>query len=128
VTAAQVREVVGRLRTAGQFRDGDPDILLVSDSGYDVATSSDTSRYGTAHIATWDRLHPKLSHRGPWADYERPPPIKVKLSGHINNKERASPCESSSSIRRPNTAPSRNAVELPGSTGRKQSSVDREAG
>jgi hypothetical protein len=116
-TAAQVREVVGRLRTARQVRDGDPDILLVFDSGYDVVTRlaflladlpvqllgrlrSDrvlqfpaprpgrtgrparhgqefkfadpsgwpepdvtTSSYGTAHTATWDRLHPKLSHR-----------------------------------------------------------------
>lgn len=36
VTAAQVREVVERLRQAGQHRDGDPDILLVFDAGYDV--------------------------------------------------------------------------------------------
>ena len=65
--------------------------LLADPSGWpesDMATSSDTSRYGTAHIATWDRLHPKRSHRGPWADYEGPPPIKVRLSGHINNTER----------------------------------------
>jgi DDE superfamily endonuclease len=36
VTAAQVREVVGRLAGAGQWRDGDPDILVVFDSGYDL--------------------------------------------------------------------------------------------
>lgn len=36
VTAAQVREVVGRLQQSGQHRDGDPDILLVFDAGYDV--------------------------------------------------------------------------------------------
>jgi hypothetical protein len=36
VTAAQVREVVGRLRSAGQWREGDPDILVVFDGGYDL--------------------------------------------------------------------------------------------
>ena len=36
VTAAQVREVVGRLIAAGQHREGDPDILVVFDAGYDV--------------------------------------------------------------------------------------------
>ena len=132
VTAAQVREVIGRLRAAGHVTDGDPDVLLVFDSGYDVTrlaflladlpvqllgrlrsdrvllfpapppgrtgrparhgteftfadpdswpepevtTTSDTSRYGTAHTATWNRLHPRLSHRGAWADHEGPPPI-----------------------------------------------------
>ncbi|MCJ0907227.1 transposase [Rhodococcus sp. ARC_M6] len=37
VTATQVRGVVGRLRAAGQHRDGDPDILLVFDAGYELA-------------------------------------------------------------------------------------------
>lgn len=36
VTAAQVREVVERIRDAGQHRPGDPDILIVFDAGYDV--------------------------------------------------------------------------------------------
>ena len=36
VTAAQVREVVGRLIAAGHWRDGDPDILVVFDAGYDL--------------------------------------------------------------------------------------------
>jgi hypothetical protein len=36
VTAAQVRDVVGRLIAAGQHRPGDPDILIVFDAGYDV--------------------------------------------------------------------------------------------
>jgi DDE superfamily endonuclease len=36
VTAAQVREVVERIREAGQHRPGDPDILIVFDAGYDV--------------------------------------------------------------------------------------------
>jgi hypothetical protein len=36
VTATQVRGVIQRLRQAGQHRDGDPDILVVFDAGYDV--------------------------------------------------------------------------------------------
>ncbi len=36
VTAAQLREVVGRLIVAGQWRPGDCDIEIVTDSGYDI--------------------------------------------------------------------------------------------
>jgi hypothetical protein len=36
VTAAQIRELVGRLRDAGQWKDGNPPILIVMDAGYDV--------------------------------------------------------------------------------------------
>jgi hypothetical protein len=36
VTAAQLREVVGRLIAAGHWCPGDPDILIVMDAGYDV--------------------------------------------------------------------------------------------
>ncbi|WP_268249174.1 transposase [Nocardiopsis terrae] len=36
LTAAQLREVVNRLITAGYWCPGDPDILIVMDSGYDV--------------------------------------------------------------------------------------------
>jgi hypothetical protein len=36
VTAEQLRGVVGRLVAAGHWRDGDPDILIVADAGYDI--------------------------------------------------------------------------------------------
>jgi len=36
VTAAQVREVVTRIRDAGHWRDGDPPVLVVFDAGYDL--------------------------------------------------------------------------------------------
>ena len=36
VTAAQVREVTGRIIAAGHWRDGDPDIVVVFDAGYDL--------------------------------------------------------------------------------------------
>ncbi|HEV3287494.1 MAG TPA: NF041680 family putative transposase, partial [Streptosporangiaceae bacterium] len=36
VTAAQVRDVITRLITAGHWRDGDPAVLVIFDAGYDV--------------------------------------------------------------------------------------------
>src|SRR2546421_7113438 len=36
VTAAQVRDVITRLITAGHWRDGDPPILVIFDAGYDL--------------------------------------------------------------------------------------------
>ncbi|MCX5433029.1 transposase [Streptomyces sp. NBC_00257] len=36
VTAGQMRELVERLMAAGQWKDGDPDVLIVVDAGYDV--------------------------------------------------------------------------------------------
>lgn len=35
-TAGQIRDLVARLRTAGQWADGDPPVLVVCDAGYDV--------------------------------------------------------------------------------------------
>jgi len=40
ITAAQLREVTGRLIEAGHWTHGDPDILLVMDAGYDVTRLS----------------------------------------------------------------------------------------
>jgi hypothetical protein len=37
VTAAQVRDVAHRLIAAGQWRDGDPNILVVFDAGHDLS-------------------------------------------------------------------------------------------
>lgn len=135
VTAGQVRDVVTRLIDAGQWRDGDPAIVIVLDAGYDitrlaflladlpvemvgrlrsdrvlrfpapaarrdgrpgrppkhgaefrladpaswpaaqVATSTETSRYGTATAQAWDRLHPRLTHRSAWAGHDGTLPI-----------------------------------------------------
>ena len=128
VTANQLRAVIGRLITVGQWRAGDPRILIVADAGYDVirlayvladlpvellgrlrsdrvlrlpkpprlpgaigrppkhgpeialdkpaswpapqhTTSTDTSRYGIAVATSWDRVHPRLTHRGCWIDH-----------------------------------------------------------
>ena len=134
VTASQLRAVVQRLIAAGQWRPGDPDILIVADTGYDVtrlafvladlpvqllgrlrsdrvlrlpapprrpgtlgrpakhggefaladpatwpqpATTSttQTSRYGTATATSWDRLHPRLTHRTCWQDHDGDLPV-----------------------------------------------------
>jgi len=135
VTAAQVREVAGRIIAAGHWRDGDPDILVIFDAGYDpmrlacrladlpvqvlgrlrsdrvlhfpappgrrdgkpgrpprhgtelkladektwpaphVTTVTATTRYGTAVACSWDRLHPRLTHRSAWLDHHGPLPV-----------------------------------------------------
>jgi hypothetical protein len=137
VTAAQLRAVVGRLQSAGHWRPGDPPIMVVFDSGYDVhrlafvladlpleligriradrvlcgpalprpvgrrgpigrlhrhgpamalaaaatwpapaaQTATDTPRYGRAQATGWQRMHPRLEHRGSWADHPGPLPI-----------------------------------------------------
>lgn len=134
VTADQVRDVVERLISAGQWGADDEDILVVFDAGYDVtrltflladlpvqlvgrlrsdrvlhypaptrrpgttgrrprhgpefklpdpaswpapdvATTTETTRYGTATAQAWDRLHPRVTHRGAWADHDGQLPI-----------------------------------------------------
>lgn len=125
VTAAQLRQVVTDLITAGQWQPGDPDILIVADAGYDlprlaflladlpvavlgrmrsdrvlrraapphtpgtmgrprrhggefvfgdpatwgqpqVTTTTETRLYGPALARSWNRLHPRLTHRSAW--------------------------------------------------------------
>ncbi len=122
MTAARLREVVTRIIEAGHWHDGDPDILVVLDSGYDltrlawllkdlpveimgrlrsdrvmyfpaparqpgangrpvrhgaafkladerswpapaVTAVTGTTRYGTARVAAWGRLHQRLASR-----------------------------------------------------------------
>ncbi|WP_369776996.1 NF041680 family putative transposase [Streptomyces sp. R33] len=134
VTAGQLRELVERLITAGQWQTGDLDILVVADAGYDAPrlahllrdlpvqvlarmrsdrvlrraapsrqphtmgrpprhggefvfgqpdtwgtpdteTVTDTRLYGTATARSWDRLHPKLTHRSSWAAADGTLPI-----------------------------------------------------
>lgn len=37
----------------------------------DVTTVTDTTRYGTATATAWDRMHPRLTHRGPWLNHAK---------------------------------------------------------
>jgi hypothetical protein len=134
VTADQLRAVVARLIEAGQWRPGDPHILIVADAGYDITrlaflladlpvellgrlrsdrvlrlptpprppaavgrppkhgpeialdrpaswptpqhtTSTKTTRYGTAVVTSWDRVHPRLTRRGCWIDHNDDLPV-----------------------------------------------------
>lgn len=134
VAAAQLRAVVEQLIAAGHWREGDPEIWIVGDTGYDGprltflltdlpvrvlvrvrsdrvmafpaaprragtvgrgarhgakftfkdsrtwpeavhSTTTQTTRYGAAQARSWDRLHPKLTHRGTWADHDGDVPI-----------------------------------------------------
>ena len=38
-------------------------------------TSTDTTRYGTATATSWDRVHPRLTHRGCWLDHDGELPV-----------------------------------------------------
>jgi hypothetical protein len=126
VTARQLRDLLHRLITAGQWQEGDPDVLVIADAGYDAPrlafllkdlpvqvlarmrsdrvlrravpprqphtmgrpprhggefvfgqpdtwgvpdteTVTDTRLYGIARARSWDRLHPRLTHRSSWA-------------------------------------------------------------
>jgi DDE superfamily endonuclease len=137
VTADQLRAVVARLRTAGQWQVGDPPMPVVLDAGYDVCrlaylladlpiqligriradrimlttvappppggrrptgrprrhgavmtlaepgswpepttqSTTETARYGAAQALSWDRMHPRLTHRGAWAAHPGRLPI-----------------------------------------------------
>lgn len=134
LAATQLRTVIDALITAGHWHEGDPQIWIVGDSGYDgprlallladlpvrvlvrlrsdrvlafpapprrpgtrgrsirhgarfvftdppswpapaQATTTDTTRYGTVHAQSWDRLHPTLTRTGSWAGHEGPLPI-----------------------------------------------------
>jgi hypothetical protein len=134
VTARQLRAVITRLTTAGHWHEGDPNMLIVMDSGYDVTrlafvladlpvdvlgrirsdrvlrlpkpprlpgtvgrppkhgpefalstpatwpepahtTITETTRYRTATASSWDRVHPRLTHRGCWLDHDGALPV-----------------------------------------------------
>ena len=154
VTADQLRGVVERLIAAGQWQAGNPDILIVSDAGYDVTrlpwvlrdlpvelvgrvrsdrvmrlpkpprmhgvngrrpkhgpefrfikpetwpepaitTVTDTTNYGIAETQAWDRVHPRLTHRSSWLDYDGELPLVegtlIRLKVEHLSKERDAP-------------------------------------
>ncbi|MFI0898207.1 NF041680 family putative transposase [Streptomyces sp. NPDC020983] len=134
VTADQLRSVVERLVAAGHWAEGEPDVLMVMDGGYDVTrlafvladlpmelfgrirsdrvlrlpkpprlhgtngrppkrgpefalnkpatwpppqhtTTTATTRYGAATADSWDRVHPRLTHRTCWLGHEGELPV-----------------------------------------------------
>jgi len=155
VTAAQVRDVVTRVIAAGHWKPGDPGILVVFDSGYDLtrlawllaglpvevlgrlrsdrvmyfpaparepgatgrpprhgaalrlpapetwpapASSAVTgTRYGTAAVMAWGRLHQKLTSRAGWEDHHGELPvvegtlIRLHVTDHLPGYRRLEP-------------------------------------
>jgi hypothetical protein len=134
LAAGQLRAVVERLIAVGHWTEGDPEIWIVGDTGYDGprlaflladlpvqvlvrvrsdrvmyfptpprapgalgrparhgaeftfkdtrtwpasahTTTTQTSRYGAAVARSWDRLHPRLTHRGVWTDHDGDLPV-----------------------------------------------------
>ncbi len=134
ITAEQLRAVIARLIAVGHWREGDRDIVIVADAGYDITrlafvlgdlpvellgrvrsdrvlrlptpprragttgrplkhgpdfalakpetwpepqhtTTTQTTRYGVATATSWDRLHPRLTRRGCWADHDGELPV-----------------------------------------------------
>jgi hypothetical protein len=63
---------VGQPRRHGAFLD------LDQPAGHpcpQVTTVTETSRYGTARVDAWDRVHPRLTRRAGWAGHTGPLPI-----------------------------------------------------
>ena len=59
------------VRHGAEFALADP----ASWPGPQVTTSTVTSRYGVAVASAWDRLHPRLTHRGAWLDHPGELPV-----------------------------------------------------
>jgi hypothetical protein len=63
---------IGRpAKHGGEFHFADPGTWPEPD----VVTRTDTSRYGAACATAWDRLHPRLTRRAAWLDYDRDLPV-----------------------------------------------------
>jgi len=61
---------IGRPRRHGHRRGcADPNTWPTPD----VESTTTDSRYGTVKVSAWHGLHPKLGHRGHWADHDQSP-------------------------------------------------------
>lgn len=65
VTAAQLRRVLERLIAAGQYRPGDPDIVIVVDAGYDVTYLAHVLADLPVVLAGRQRSNRVFYHRAP---------------------------------------------------------------
>ena len=92
VTAAQVREVVARIIGAGHWHDGDPDILVVFDSGYDLTRLA--WLLADLPVEIMGRL------RSDRVMYFPAPPVPPGRPGRAGGRPGTGPC-SSSPTRRP---------------------------
>ena len=106
VTARQVREVVARIIDAGHWHDGDPDILVIFDAGYDLTRLAwllADLPVGVLGRLRSDRvLYFPVPARGPGTN-GRPPGTVPCLSSRISGPGRTR--RSPPSPRPPGTAP-----------------------
>ncbi|MEV6765030.1 transposase [Streptomyces sp. NPDC051105] len=61
----------------------------------EVTTATDTVNYGKAETQAWDRVHPRLTHRSAWLEYDGELPViegtLVRLKVEHLSKEREAP-------------------------------------
>ena len=65
-------------RTNGRPRKHGGEFALTDEASWpapDVQTTNETTRYGTATVKAWNRLHPRLTHRGAWTDHDGELPV-----------------------------------------------------
>ncbi|MGI5251895.1 NF041680 family putative transposase [Actinacidiphila glaucinigra] len=100
VTAAQIQDLLARLREAGQWREGDPEVLFVLDSGYDIVRLTWLLRHEPVRLLgriRADRVmyHPPGRRKGPTkgrqprhgeafrlADSTHPDPVQESTTRH----------------------------------------------
>ncbi|WP_392567640.1 transposase [Actinacidiphila glaucinigra] len=100
VTAAQIQDLLVRLREAGQWREGDPEVLFVLDSGYDIVRLTWLLRHEPVRLLgriRADRVmyHPPGRRKGPTkgrqprhgeafrlADSTHPDPVQESTTRH----------------------------------------------
>jgi hypothetical protein len=68
----------GRPGTNGRPRKHGRELALADPAAFpdpQVTTSTETTWYGTAVTAAWDRVHPRLTHRAAWLDHDGDLPV-----------------------------------------------------
>lgn len=73
--SASAVPAMGRRYPGGTCPDEFADPLTWPEPDSTTDSDTDTDRCGTAVTAVWNRLHPKITHLGSWADHPGPPPI-----------------------------------------------------
>jgi hypothetical protein len=69
---SRTADTIGRpAKHGGEFQFADPGTWPEPD----VATHTETSRYGSASATAWDRLHPRLTRRSAWLDHDGDLPV-----------------------------------------------------
>lgn len=73
--SAQAAPAPRHSRPSAEARAGDRPERPVHLAEPTHTTITETTRYGTATASSWDRVHPRLTHRGCWLDHDVAPPV-----------------------------------------------------